>query len=73
MSLSGAREIRFHACERKQRMGSDLARFVASKKNGVNRYRCPFCRAWHVGKVPSLRALHQIADALRVLAQQETA
>lgn len=28
-------------------------------------YRCPVCHQWHVGHVPSMRTLQEVADLIR--------
>lgn len=70
MTPAEADAIRDHACTRKHRLGLDAASRVAADTPGLAKYRCPFCRSWHVGHVPSLDALQQIAAAIRVLSQE---
>ncbi len=30
-------------------------------------YRCPFCSSWHIGHIPSMRALEDLAATIRDL------
>lgn len=71
MSLNTAKTVRTVACQRKRRMGIDTAKVAARKVPGIRAYLCPFCQGWHVGHTPSMESLHTIAEAIRVLAQQE--
>lgn len=76
-----AQEVVEHACGRKRAFDTPgEARRVArsaSRSSGdlIRSYRCPFgdgCRAhahWHVGHLPSLEGLEDIARAIRELHQ----
>lgn len=32
-----------------------MAQTVARRKKGLNIYKCPHCRSWHVGRAPNAR------------------
>jgi hypothetical protein len=59
------------ACRRKHRFSNvhDAFRAAerASKRSGrqIVKYRCPFCGTFHIGRVPSMAVLREIADAIR--------
>jgi hypothetical protein len=57
------------ACTRKARLGmrtaQRLARWKRVEGHEVSAYRCPFCGSWHVGHVPSVEGLEQLARAIR--------
>lgn len=74
MDVDEARTVRRRACREKLRYGLSTAREVAAavrRRTGdrVKQYRCPWCRRWHVGHVPSVKSLRRVAQAIRVLAQ----
>lgn len=58
-----------HACTRKRavdrRTALRTARKMRAEGEAVSAYRCPFCDAWHVGHVPSLDGLEDLAHAIR--------
>jgi len=58
-------------CTTKTAMGQQAARAVAGRARAegiaLHPYRCPFCGAWHVGHVPSVRGVEAIAAAIRDL------
>lgn len=63
------------ACERKRRYRVQqdatavLDRMTAQGEpvDGVTAYRCPFCRGWHLGHVPSVEGLEALAREIRGL------
>lgn len=63
------------ACERKRgyRVQQDAAAVLVRMTaqgldvDGVTAYRCPFCRRWHLGHVPSVESLEAIAREIRGL------
>lgn len=73
VSLERAKVIRHHACERKVPLSRGVARRVALEQVHLSAYRCPFGpdRHWHVGHRMSFEAMKELAEAIRVLAQQE--
>lgn len=63
--------VKERACGNKIPHSRDTARRIAEHHRAegdlVGAYRCPFCpgKHWHVGHVPSMESLQQIADAIR--------
>lgn len=74
--------VRQRACESKHKLSMTSAREMAQRLNvsedraahrggdqrALRAYRCPFCGKWHVGGVPSLEELQELADAVRFFA-----
>lgn len=60
------------ACVRKKPFGVAAAhRRVVAEQHGDPRlraYRCPFCGAWHLGHVPSMKQVRKLAAAIRARA-----
>lgn len=58
-----------HACGRKRaldrRHAQKVARAARERGERVSAYPCPFCESWHVGHVPSLDSMEDIARAIR--------
>jgi hypothetical protein len=61
--------IEERVCGTKRRLHRREARTVAQRfrhhGHRVSPYRCPFCGSWHVGHVPSMTTVAQIAQAIR--------
>lgn len=70
MTPAEAEQVRSRSCESKNAYSMEGARTVAATAGGIVRaYRCPFLRShWHVGHVPTVEKLTEIADAIRTLA-----
>jgi hypothetical protein len=69
--------VRERTCDRKIRYGPRLARSTAARMRGqgenVSAYRCPFSAPethWHVGHMPSMESLQELADAVRYALQE---
>lgn len=73
------RAERAKGCVGKTCYGQRLARVVAERLRAegvaVTAYRCPWGETphWHLGHVPSIDRLHEIADAIRARAQDPAA
>lgn len=64
-------------CAGKIRYGVQLSHTIAerlrARGRAVTAYRCPWCGSWHLGHVPSIDRLREIADAIRARAQDPAA
>jgi hypothetical protein len=73
MTPTEAAEIRDRACKDKKRYTIPDADLAVARRNADHglgvfaKYRCPFCRGYHVGHVMSVGAMEQMATAIRVL------
>lgn len=67
-----AEQVKAKVCGKKVPYpGSQAARQMAKRLNRDERtspysaYRCPVCHKWHVGHVPSMESVQEIADMIR--------
>lgn len=69
MDQAHAEAIRRRACHRKQSYSAGTARKVAAEActptKNIRPYRCPFCAQWHIGHVPAMREVRDLAAAVR--------
>lgn len=74
MTYEDAEQVRYYACDRKQRFRRpDDAHQSNPAKRGARPYKCCFCGWFHVGHAPSMHTLKRIARAIRVLHQEAPA
>lgn len=65
MDQAEAERVRWQVCGRKQPLGREAAARVCAESPALRSYRCPFCSAYHVGHVPAMAQVREIADAVR--------
>lgn len=61
------RKRRYHSQQQAQRSLARRRKADPGAVEGVVAYRCCFCRGWHLGHVPSVDTLEQIALEVRGL------
>ena len=72
MTPTEAADIRDRACKDKKWYFPAQANAIVEERNAETpgvyaKYRCPFCRTYHVGHVMSVAAMQDMATAIRVL------
>lgn len=75
MDQALAEQIRHRTCEGKSKIDSPVAARRFAKEAEANphpgtggpirAYRCPFCGSWHLGHVPSVKGMADLAAAVR--------